>query len=887
MSIFSRLTSRRPFGDRGSRRGSNKRRTRFAPACDGLEVRALLSNIVVSNTDDSGAGSLRQALLSAPGGATIVFANNLKGQTIALTSGVLSVNQSVKIDGPGASELAVSGGGLSQVFSVAAGANVTISGLTVTDGLSNTGEFGVADGGGIVNAGNLTLQNTVVAGNQAIATSAAGGGIYNTGTLTLDHSQVINNVVDSEVIAGTGGGIENSTGGTLLITQSVVSDNQVITSTSLFVQGGGIDNQVGATATIASSTLEGNQAIGGPGIFDDGGWGIGGAINDAGVLSISGSTLSGNQAIGADDAGFAGLAEGGAIAALSSTVLNGVPQVATLAMTNSVIENNQAVGGATAGTGFISEAGEADGGAMDVSSDSSVTLVGCTFLNNQALGGAGGGGTAFGGAIHSGSTFVFSISNSTFNGNEAVGGDGPSVSNPNTFITEGASGFGGAIYSTLDPLVVTNTTFKNNLAKGGNAACGGAVQRRRPGEWGRLNYNSPSSMSSASLVGCTLTGNQAVGGTGEGGGEGDAQGGAIILEGGVVPGVTVLSITGTAIVNNVAIAGNDPTSENAGSAAGGGIDNSSTSITLLNSLVSGNQAIGAASSSPFGAGDAFGGGIDDGEGAVSITNTPIVGNSAIGGAGISSTTAQGGSGGGASGGGIYAFGDTVSLTNSPVSGNKAAGGAGGSSGGGQDGGAGGVAVGGGIYTTGTLGFSIVNGQFVETDLFSSVTATNSSFLGNLAIGGPGAVGNGAGIGGAGGAATGGAVYGDIGSDVSVSGALVSLNSAIGGAGGAGSAAGDGGSGGDAQGGAFYVNGPSTNPFDPLPGATLSLSNVVVTLNSAIGGGAGHDAPAGSAGQGMGGGIYVVTGGTATLLDTLVFLNFASTSDSNISGTVSS
>jgi hypothetical protein len=154
---------------------------RSAPSVDGLEVRALLSTLVVTNTHDSGAGSLRQAILDAPSGSTIGFANNLKGQTITLTSGDLSINQNLSISGPGASELAVSGGGASQVFAVAAGANVTISGLTVTDGVSTAGF-----GGGIVNAGTLTLKNADVTENEADSDFSAGGGIYNSGTLTLD-----------------------------------------------------------------------------------------------------------------------------------------------------------------------------------------------------------------------------------------------------------------------------------------------------------------------------------------------------------------------------------------------------------------------------------------------------------------------------------------------------------------------------------------------------------------------------------------------------------------------------------------------------------------------------------------------------------------------------
>ncbi len=65
VAIFRRLTSKGTSGKHhSSSRGYLKRRTRFAPVCDWLEVRALLSNIVVTNNDDSGPGSLRQAIAS-------------------------------------------------------------------------------------------------------------------------------------------------------------------------------------------------------------------------------------------------------------------------------------------------------------------------------------------------------------------------------------------------------------------------------------------------------------------------------------------------------------------------------------------------------------------------------------------------------------------------------------------------------------------------------------------------------------------------------------------------------------------------------------------------------------------------------------------------------
>ena len=285
MAIFSRSTLNGPSGKHhSSSRDYLRRRTRFAPVLDGLEVRALLSNIVVTNNDDSGTGSLRQAIESAPSGATISFANSLRGETITLSSGPLVLNQNVGIKGLGASELSVSGGGASEVFNVAGGVTATISGLTITDGVNNTGYSGLAYGGGIVNAGGLTLDDVVVSGNQAIGILAEGGGIYNTGNLTLNHSDVTGNQANSEEFGGSGGGIENAAGGKLTVTHSVVSNNQVTSSTSSSITGGGIDNRAGGMATVIDSTMTGNSAVGGPGFFE-GTWAYGGAISDEGALT--------------------------------------------------------------------------------------------------------------------------------------------------------------------------------------------------------------------------------------------------------------------------------------------------------------------------------------------------------------------------------------------------------------------------------------------------------------------------------------------------------------------------------------------------------------------------------------------------------------------------
>ena len=99
---------------------------------------ALPANIiVVTNTNDSGPGSLRQALAVANDGDTI-NATGVSG-TILLTSGELQINHNVTINGPGAQNLAVNGNATFRVFENFA-SDVTISGFTVTNGLPPTGD---------------------------------------------------------------------------------------------------------------------------------------------------------------------------------------------------------------------------------------------------------------------------------------------------------------------------------------------------------------------------------------------------------------------------------------------------------------------------------------------------------------------------------------------------------------------------------------------------------------------------------------------------------------------------------------------------------------------------------------------------------------------------
>ena len=133
--------------ERGRRWGikTNKCR-RLRPGVMALEDRALLSMLTVSNTDDSGSGSLRAAITQANtdgGGDTIVFSSLFNApQTIALVSGEVELTGSATttINGPGANVLSISGGGgLYRVFEIGAGAKAAMSGLTITGGFADYG----------------------------------------------------------------------------------------------------------------------------------------------------------------------------------------------------------------------------------------------------------------------------------------------------------------------------------------------------------------------------------------------------------------------------------------------------------------------------------------------------------------------------------------------------------------------------------------------------------------------------------------------------------------------------------------------------------------------------------------------------------------------------
>jgi hypothetical protein len=228
------------------------------------------TTISVTNTNDSGSGSLRQALAIANDGDTI-DATGVSG-VITLTSGELLVGKSVTINGAGADALAVDGNGTSTVFQVGTGTGpptVAISDFTIRNG---QGGFG----GGILNGSGatLTITNSTISGSSA----AFGGGVFNTGPLTIANTTITGNT------ASEGGGVYSNSA--LTITNSTISGN---TANS---EGGAVVNL--GTAAITNSTLSNNSGSDGGGIFTIGAVQIGDSVLNAGA---SGVTIANNGGI--------------------------------------------------------------------------------------------------------------------------------------------------------------------------------------------------------------------------------------------------------------------------------------------------------------------------------------------------------------------------------------------------------------------------------------------------------------------------------------------------------------------------------------------------------------------------------------------------------------
>ena len=206
------------------------------------------------------------------------------------------------ITGAGAATTVIDANGIDRILRIDAGRSLTISGVSLVNGLLTVS----SDGGGIVNSGSLVLNDCIVSHNVAIVGSSSGGAIKNVGVL-----QATNVTFNDNHAGGLGGAIQNLSPGSLNLSQSTLSANTAS-------DGGGIAQSSSGASTVNFSTFADNTANSdGGGIYVDNGKsltmttstvsgnnaGSGGGVYNGGPLYVSNSTISGNSAT-KDGGGF-------------------------------------------------------------------------------------------------------------------------------------------------------------------------------------------------------------------------------------------------------------------------------------------------------------------------------------------------------------------------------------------------------------------------------------------------------------------------------------------------------------------------------------------------------------------------------------------------------
>ena len=608
MRWFSRAKNSSEVNSSRNRKQLGLQSRRHALRLEPLEDRRMLTIFAVGSladvVADDGVVTLREAIEAAntnvavfdaaAGSATevdqITFDADLYSSgpaTITLGGSSLQITDDLDIIGPGSGNLTINANEQSSIFQViGSGDEVTLSGMTLTNGSSDQG------GGAIWNEGILSVSEMTFSGNQAIyrASSASstlsatltdnpiaasqsdtgemtaqedplllscqtegyiGGAVWNGGTMTVTDSIFSDNNASS-----LGGAIFSM--GTLTITDSVLSNNSAN-------EGGGIYNHPSGTATLDNVTVSGNTAD------------YGGGVKNFGVVEIADSIISGNEAeYGGGlycypdstatvlNVGFEGnvaTQAGGAIYSYRGT----------LSIMESTFEQNES---------------EKSGGAISSIYDSTSEVVDSTFTGNYA--------SKYGGAIYSESSLI--VDGSTFLANQS-GSNGGAIYSDQLLTVDGsilknnqAGSSGGGLYSLSQSVTITDCDIIGNIgSKGGGVYLynGASISHSVIAENKSLNDGAGIHFSYVSLYleGSVLRDNVSLNGIGGG----------------------LRNVGGTATVVNSTIC------ENEAGLDGGGVANTGV-LTLLNTTVVDNSADGA------------GGGLWSGHFNAKVINTVIANN---------------------------------------------------------------------------------------------------------------------------------------------------------------------------------------------------------------------------------------------------------------------
>jgi hypothetical protein len=426
------------------RRRRTARRSAWRPRLEFLEDRCVPTTFAVTSAGDDVAdkGTLRYAVANAVSGDTILLTDGLKNTPVVLTHGELLLTQNVTIKSDGDGPDTISGGYLSRVFEVAAGASVTLSNLILTggNGVANNSAGNLywdRNGGAILvdDLGTLAVDHCTFIDNSVFNGGGDGGAAFNLGTMTVNYSTVFRNSAYDF-----GGGLAN-----FINKAAMTVNNSTVSANYALIFGGGLFNQ--GTLMVSGSSLHDNSNDTSEPFF----YGGGGAIfntnfeSNTGVLTVTGCALYNNHAN-----------EGGAIE-------NGV---GTLYVYTSSLHDNSAVD---------------DGGAILNTGGPTATVSGSSLYNNSA-GNEGGG-------IYNHVFAALTVSGSVLYHNNATNGGG--IFNFGTLTVSGSSLYnnsavygGGGIFNgifqlsngtyVLGMVTVSGSTLGNTLPPN-TAANGGGI----------------------------------------------------------------------------------------------------------------------------------------------------------------------------------------------------------------------------------------------------------------------------------------------------------------------------------------------------------------------------------------------------------------------------
>lgn len=423
---------------------------------------------------------------------SVTFATPPTGEADGPEAGDLDLTDDLRLVG---NDETIDAARTDRVFDVPTGVSLALEGVVLRNGLPTQG----ASGGAVRSAGTLEVVDTLFVDNSALGTGASGGAVLNDGgSLTVAFSRFRANTADRA------GGAVEAVGGTTRVESSRMTGNTTgtmpgnggavhLTGTGSVAvvdttvignvagsEGGGLWNSSTGTMRVVDSYLTENTARGAA--ADNGG---GALFNDGGLLVVRSSGLEDNEATGAAGSGGALLNLGEARVRTSDLFDNRARRA------GGAIE---AVGGTTTLTavqllGNTTGGAPGNGGGLHLTGAGDVSVVDSLVAQNRAANEGGGLWNSADGTMQvSGTT----VADNVANGDAADSGGGGLYNDGGDLTVEagtavlrnralGTSGSGGGVLDNQGTLTLTGSRVVGNSATragGGIETNAGQVQLR-------------------------------------------------------------------------------------------------------------------------------------------------------------------------------------------------------------------------------------------------------------------------------------------------------------------------------------------------------------------------------------------------------------------------